>query len=127
MQFLMMPLIYYREEYHKTRLQTTMGLICWISAKRLIVNGCAGSDASVGKRVCKNVSVLDYALVSSDLLPLISEFVILAFCELYSDVHCPIVLTLNVIETQDTELEHFESDDDVCLVDAEERNLQFIT
>ena len=29
-----------------------------------IVNGRAGSDASIGKCPCKNVSVVDYALVS---------------------------------------------------------------
>ena len=63
-----------------------------------IVNGRAGSDASIGKCTCKNVSVVDYALVSSDLFPLISDFAVLDFCELYSDVHCPIVLKLNLTE-----------------------------
>ena len=52
-----------------------------------IVNGRAGSDASIGKCTCKNVSVVDYALVSSDLFPLISDFAVFNFCELYSDVH----------------------------------------
>ena len=52
-----------------------------------IVNGRAGSDASIGKCTCKNVSVVDYALVSSDLFPLISDFAVFDFCELYSDVH----------------------------------------
>ena len=75
----------------------------------------------------KNVSVLDYALVSSDLFPLISDFAVLDFCELYLDVHCPIVLKLNLIEAQETELGHFESDDNGCLNDADERNLQFKT
>ena len=92
-----------------------------------IVNGRAGSDTNIGKCTCKNVSVVDYALVSSDLFPLISDFAVLDFCELYSDVHCPIVLKLNLIEAQETELGHFESDDDDCLEDADERNLQFIT
>ena len=85
----------------------------------------AGSDASIGKCTCKNVSVVDYALVSSDLFPLISDFAVLGFCELYSDVHCPIVLKLNLIEAQETELGHFESDDDDCLEDADERNLVY--
>ena len=70
---------------------------------------------------------VDYAFVSSDVFPLISDFAVLVFCELYSDVHCPIVLKLNLIEAQETELGHFESDDDDCLADADERNLQFIT
>ena len=81
----------------------------------------AGSDANIGKCTYKNVSVVDYALVSSDLFPLISDFAVLDFCELYSDVHCPIVLKLNPIEAQETEHGHFESDDDDCLEDADER------
>ena len=50
--------------------------------------------------------VLDYGLVSSDLFPLISDFVVLDFCELYSDVHYPIFLKLNLTEAQETELGH---------------------
>ena len=92
-----------------------------------IVNGRAGSDASIGKCACKNVSVVDYALGSSDLFSLISDFAVLDFCELYSGVHCPIVLKLNLTEAQETEFGHFESDGDDCLEDADERNLQFIT
>ena len=63
-----------------------------------VVNGRAGSDASIGKCTCKNVSVVDYALVSSDLFPLMRDFAVLDFCELCSDVHCPIVLKLNLTE-----------------------------
>ena len=51
----------------------------------------------------------------------------LDFCELYSDVYCPIVLKFNLIKAQETDLGHIESDDDVCLEGADERNLQFIT
>ena len=76
---------------------------------------------------CKNVSVVDYALMSSDLFPLISDFAVLDYCEFHSDVHCPIVLKLNLNEAQETEHGHFESDDDDCLEDADERNLEFIT
>ena len=92
-----------------------------------IVNGRAGSDASTGKCACKNVSVVAYALVLSDLFPLISDFAVLDFCELYSDIQCPIILKLNLTEVQETELGHFEIDDDDCLEDADQRNLQFIT
>ena len=51
----------------------------------------------------------------------------LDFCELFSDVHCPIVLKLNLIEAQETKLGLFESDDGDCLEDPDEKNLQFIT
>ena len=62
-----------------------------------------------------------------DLFPLISDFAVLDFCELYSNVYCPIVLKLNLIKAQEADLGHLESDDDVCLEVADERNLQFIT
>ena len=77
----------------------------------VIVNGRAGLDASIGRCTCKNVSVVDYALVSSDLFSLINEFTVLIFCELYFDVHCPIVLKLNIMIVQKTDLEQFDSPD----------------
>ena len=65
---------------------------CWIRS------------ASIERCTCKDVSVVDYALVYSDLLSLISEFIVLDFCELYSDVHCPIELKLNIMNVQKADL-----------------------
>ena len=111
----MMPLVvtksrvHYRKGYHRTWLLTITVLDCWISVKRLCC-------------YCKKKSVVDYALVSSDMFLLISDFSVLDFCELYSDVHCPIILKLNLTEAQETELGHFGSgDDDDCVEDADEK------
>ena len=49
-----------------------------------------------------NVSVVDYALVSSDLFSLICEFAVLDFCELYSNVRCSIVLNLSFVDKRQT-------------------------
>eukprot|EP00745_Piridium_sociabile_P007540 TRINITY_DN14980_c0_g1_i9.p1 TRINITY_DN14980_c0_g1~~TRINITY_DN14980_c0_g1_i9.p1 ORF type:complete len:145 (-),score=16.86 TRINITY_DN14980_c0_g1_i9:372-761(-) len=62
----------------------------------VILNGCCGSDAGIGKCTCKDVSVVDYAIVSPDLITSVDDFKVLEFCELFSDVHCPIALKLNV-------------------------------
>ena len=58
----------------------------------LIVNGRVGTDAGVGRTTCKNVSVVDYAIVSKDLFHCIHDFAVMDFNEILSDVHCPIVI-----------------------------------
>ena len=75
------------------------------TADVVIIDGHAGLDVSIGKCTWKNVSVVDYVLVSSDLFSLF-------FCELYSDVHCPVVLKLNIMNVQKADIEQFEINDD---------------
>ena len=53
-----------------------------------IVNGRLFHDAFLGKKTCKNASVVDYALLSHPLFSLVSDFKVLDFNELFSDVHC---------------------------------------
>ena len=74
--------------------------------------------------VKNNVSVVDYALVSSDLFSLISEFAVLDFCELYSNVRCSIVLNLSFVDKQ-ADIERSEIDND-CVDDGDvnKTNLQ---
>ena len=61
-----------------------------------IVNGRFGADKNIGKYTCYNKnngkSVVDYALVSDTLLPIIADFEIDTFDKCLSDVHCPINL-----------------------------------
>ena len=105
-KFLMMPLVVTKSQVHYRKISQDMAtnnygfrLLDFCGTVDVaVVNGRAGSDASIGKCTCKNVSVVDYALVSSDLFPLMRDFAVLDFCELYSDVHCPIVLKLNLTE-----------------------------
>ena len=71
----------------------------------LIVNGRAGGDRKVGKFTTQNDTVIDYFLVSPTLFNEISEFEVLDFNEIISDVHCAIVTSLRCIsqELQDIE------------------------
>ena len=86
------------------------------TADVVIVSGRAGLDVSTGRCTCKNVSVVDYALVSSGF----------DFCELYSDVHCQIILKLSIMNVQKAYLEQSEIDDDGFNDgDVDKTNLQY--
>jgi hypothetical protein len=61
-----------------------------------IVNGRVGTDAGIGKLTCKNASVVDYAIVSQELLYTVEDFAVLDFDDLLSDVHCPIAIKFSV-------------------------------
>ena len=60
----------------------------------IILNGRSFCDKDIGKNTCKNASVIDYVLTSSNLIKRFSNFKIAEFCELYSDAHCPIEFSL---------------------------------
>ena len=55
-----------------------------------ILNGRIGEDKDIGKFTCKNVGVIDYAIASPEYLKHITNFRVLEFSKLLSDVHCPI-------------------------------------
>ena len=59
-----------------------------------IANSRIGLDKGIGKRTCKNTSVVDYFLMSSKLFSLVKEFEIQDFDPLLSDVYNPIHITL---------------------------------
>ena len=59
-----------------------------------IVNGRVGSDALIGKATCKNVSVVDYAICTTNVLTCINDFFVNDFDPMLSDVHCAVCLTL---------------------------------
>ncbi|VDI48486.1 Hypothetical predicted protein [Mytilus galloprovincialis] len=52
-----------------------------------IANSRLGSDIGIGRTTCKDISVIDYLLLSSKLFFLVDEFEILDFVPLFSDVH----------------------------------------
>lgn len=60
-----------------------------------IVNGRCGKDASKGDLTCKQASLVDYVIASPSIFTNISEFEILKYEEMFSDVHCAIHLVLN--------------------------------
>ena len=60
-----------------------------------IANSRICKDKGIGKCTCKDSTVVDYLLISSSVFPLISEFEILDFKPLTSDVHNRIHMCLN--------------------------------
>ncbi|XP_071137198.1 uncharacterized protein [Mytilus edulis] len=53
----------------------------------LIVNGRLGKDKCIGALTCKNTTIVDYCILSPELFPYISEFEVLPFDPMISDVH----------------------------------------
>ena len=58
-----------------------------------ILNGRVGEDRHVGIVTCKNYSVVDYCIGTSNLLGLVDDLCVLEFSSLFSDVHCPLSIT----------------------------------
>ncbi|MEW8546103.1 MAG: hypothetical protein AB2693_21495 [Candidatus Thiodiazotropha sp.] len=76
----------------------------------LIVNGRVYPDSKIGETTCRDASVVDYFICSVDMFNVICEFSVLEFCDLYSDIHNPITLSLNVRLFNDSSVpnnEHF--------------------
>ena len=63
-----------------------------------ILNGRKNGNSDICN-TCKNVSTVDYFLVSPEMLKYVDNLTVSDFCELLSDVHNPISLTLNISHT----------------------------
>ena len=64
-----------------------------------ICNGRAGRDTP-GKLTCKNASVVDYVIMSYNLFDNIYDFEVCDFNELFSDVHCAVLIQLHKANKQ---------------------------
>jgi hypothetical protein len=64
-----------------------------------VVNSRIGSDLGVGKKTCKDISVVYYLIVSSHLFAVISDFSILDFNPITSNVHNIIHFSLKSVDT----------------------------
>jgi hypothetical protein len=62
-----------------------------------IANSRIGSDANIGEKTCKDATVVDYLILSSNLFSLITNFEIDEFVPLYSDCHCCLHFDLKAI------------------------------
>ena len=60
-----------------------------------ILNGRVGVDGGMGSHTCKNTSTVDYFISSAQLVPYLNDLFVGEFCEMFSDVHCPVTLTLD--------------------------------
>ena len=84
----------------------------------LILNGRVGVDKLYGRCTCNDKSVVDYVLADTHLITLVSEFEVLDYEPVLSDVHSPIVFKFmnkvlseqGNLDVQDTE-EEMESGD----------------
>ena len=62
-----------------------------------ILNGRMDKDIETPKLTCKDRSTVDYFISTVQNFPLIHDFEILDFSMLFSDAHCPITLSLNIL------------------------------
>ena len=68
-----------------------------------IANTRVGLDRGIGKRTCKNRSVIDYLISSSNLFPFIQEFDINDFNPILSDIHNSVHISLKTcLQKQNT-------------------------
>lgn len=68
-----------------------------------IANSRVGLDRGIGKRTCKNRSVIDYFISSSSLFPFIQEFDINDFNPILSDIHNSVHISLKTcLQKQNT-------------------------
>jgi hypothetical protein len=63
--------------------------------KLFIVNGRIGDDRNKGKLTCKNASIVYYCISSVCLLKYFSNFAVLYLSHFYSDVHCPLEISMS--------------------------------
>ena len=57
-----------------------------------ILNERTARDNGIGAPTCRNASTVDYSVCSPNLISVIKDFFVEEFCEILSDVHCPVYL-----------------------------------
>ncbi|CAG2229155.1 unnamed protein product [Mytilus edulis] len=61
-----------------------------------ILNGRVGKDRVLGKPTSRSISVVDYILCTANILCKVDDFEVSDFCNLFSDIHAPLCLSLTV-------------------------------
>ena len=69
------------------------------SLNLIIMNGRFGKDKQIGKKTCKDSSTVDYIIISTNLAEYVSDFDVLDFDPILSDIHC-LVYAAFTIETR---------------------------
>ena len=62
-------------------------------------NGRVGNEKNIGKVTSKESSTGDYFIVGSELFSFITQFIIIDFDPLFSDVHCRIQVSISCSES----------------------------
>ena len=65
------------------------------SSNLFMLNGQCGKDKGVGSFTFKNVSVIDYSILSAQLLKFVSDFEVVVLDTLYTDGHSLLYIILN--------------------------------
>ncbi|CAG2192233.1 unnamed protein product [Mytilus edulis] len=68
-----------------------------------ILNGRVGKDRVLGKPTSRSISVVDYILCTANILCKVDDFEVSDFCNLFSDIHSPLCLSLTVNGCNDTQ------------------------
>ena len=68
-----------------------------------IMNGRVGRDALIGKATCEGISLVDYAISSTEIFPIVKDFCVHDFNPIFSGVHCAISLELEVENRKENE------------------------
>ena len=79
-----------------------------------ILNGRSKSDHN-GDLTCRNASVVDYCICSSNLLPILLDFEIKEFSSLLSDVHSPLMVTMKSALQSEPSVAHSSREDNKCV------------
>lgn len=84
----------------------------------MYLNERIGDDKLTGKVTCRNTNIVNYCISSSEILKYFSNFTVLDFCKLFSNVHCPLKvsltgstcnLTINKHESENQTMNNFQS------------------
>ena len=91
-----------------------------------ILNGRLDKDIETPKLTCKDRSTVDYFISTVQNFPFIKNFDILDFNILYSDAHCPVTLSLDILpHKSNTSSQNQQSDPKIKLWD-ENKSHQFV-
>ena len=81
------------------------------SLNLIIMNGRFGKDKQIGKKTCKDSSTVDYIIISTNFAEYVSDFDVLDFDPILSDIHCPVyaAFTIKTINKQNAinDKDHF--------------------
>ena len=82
------------------RLGTRLIELCK-SNELIILNGRIFSDRNIGKFTCKDLSVVDYVIISKHCINYFTDFKVNEFCPILSDVYCSIDLYMDAFQKED--------------------------
>ena len=87
-----------------------------------IMNGRTTGNSST-QNTCKNVSTIDYFLMSPSLFQYVNMLTVYGYCELFSDAHCAVSMVLNISHDSSSKNNSRSSVEKTKLWDEEKRDI----